>query len=178
MNRFIEGNTVYLRAIEQSDANERYLSWINDEEVTRGLASGVYPSTLDDLKKYVQQISGSRNAVMFAICDKENDLHIGNIKLDNFDWVNRTCELGLLLGDRAYWGKGIGTEVMRLTLHYAFHQLNMRKVLLAVYANNPGAIKLYEKVGFKTEGCLRAQIFSKGEYIDKYYMGIFSNELQ
>ena len=88
MNRFIEGNTVYLRAIEQSDANERYLSWINDEEVTRGLASGVYPSTLDDLKKYVQQISGSRNAVMFAICDKENDLHIGNIKLDNFDWVN------------------------------------------------------------------------------------------
>ena len=178
MNRFIEGNTIYLRAIEQSDANDRYLSWLNDEEVTRGLASGVYPSTLDDLKKYVEQISGSKNAVMFAICDKENDQHIGNIKLDNFDWVNRTCELGLLLGDRAYWGKGIGTEVMRLTVSYAFQQLNMRKVLLAVYANNPAAIKLYEKVGFKKEGCLRAQIFSKGEYIDKYFMGIFSNELQ
>jgi RimJ/RimL family protein N-acetyltransferase len=178
MNRFIEGNTVYLRAIEISDANERYLSWLNDEEVTKGLASGLYPSTLDDLKKFIQQITSSRNAVMFAICDKENEQHIGNIKLDNFDWVNRTCELGLLLGDRSYWGKGIGTQVMQLTLRYAFDQLNMRKVILAVYANNPGAIKLYEKVGFKTEGCLRAQIFSKGEYIDKYYMGIFSNELQ
>ena len=115
---------------------------------------------------------------MFAICDKVNDVHIGNIKLDNFDWVNRTCELGLLLGDRTYWGKGIGTEVMRLTLAYAFNQLNLRKVLLAVYANNPAAIKLYEKVGFKNEGCLRSQIFVKGEYIDKHYMGIFSNELQ
>jgi RimJ/RimL family protein N-acetyltransferase len=178
MNRFIEGTSIYLRALELSDASERYLSWINDEEVTRGLASGVYPSTIEDLKKYVQSLSGSKNAVMFAICDKQNDLHIGNIKLDNFDWVNRTCELGLLLGDRTYWGKGIGTEVMKITLLYAFEQLNLRKVVLAVYANNPGAIKLYEKVGFQHEGCLRNQIHYKGEYIDKHYMGIFSNELR
>jgi RimJ/RimL family protein N-acetyltransferase len=178
MNRFLEGNTIYLRAIETTDATDRYLSWINDEEVTRGLASGVYPSTLEDLKKYIQSITSSKNAVMFAICDKTNDLHIGNIKVDNFDWVSRTCELGVLLGDRTYWGKGIGTEVMRLTLLYAFEQLNIRKVMLAVYANNPAAIKLYEKVGFVKEGCLRQQIHYKGEYIDKYYMGIFSNELQ
>jgi RimJ/RimL family protein N-acetyltransferase len=178
MNRFIEGNTVYLRAIELSDATERYLSWINDEEVTRGLASGVYPSTLEDLKNYLTSIVSSKNADMFAICDKTNDLHIGNIKVDNFDWVNRTCELGVLLGDRSYWGKGIGTEVMRLTLHYAFEQLNIRKVVLAVYANNPVAVKLYEKIGFQKEGCQRQQIHYKGDYIDKYYMGIFSNELQ
>jgi RimJ/RimL family protein N-acetyltransferase len=128
MNRFIEGKNIYLRAIEMADASDRYVSWMNDEEVTRGLASGVYPSTIDDLKKYIQGITASKNAVMFAICDNQNDLHIGNIKLDNFDWVNRTCELGLLLGDRSYWGKGVGTEVMHLTLRYAFEQLNMRKV--------------------------------------------------
>lgn len=178
MSRFIEGNTIYLRAIEASDAGERYLSWLNDEEVTRGLASGVFPSTLEALKVYVQNINASKNAVMFAICDKDQNVHIGNIKLDNFDWINRTCELGLLLGDRAYWGKGIGTEVMRITLRYAFEQLNMRKVILAVYANNPAAVKLYEKIGFQHEGCLRNQIYCKGEYIDKFYMGIFSHELR
>jgi ribosomal-protein-alanine N-acetyltransferase len=176
MNRFIEGETIYLRAIEATDAGDRYLSWMNDEEVTKGLASGVFPTTLDDLKKYIQNITSTRNAVMFAVCDKQNDLHVGNIKLDNFDWVNRTCELGLLLGDQSYWGKGVGTQVMELTLQYAFHQLNIRKVVLAVYANNPGAIRLYEKVGFQKEGCLRDQIFYKGEYIDKYYMSIFSNQ--
>jgi ribosomal-protein-alanine N-acetyltransferase len=176
MNRFIEGESIYLRAVEAADAGERYLSWMNDEEVTKGLASGVFPTTIEDLKKYIQNITSSRNAVMFAVCDKENDLHIGNIKLDNFDWVNRTCELGLLLGDRSYWGKGVGTQVMALTLQYAFQQLNIRKVVLAVYANNPAAVRLYEKVGFQKEGCLRDQIFYKGEYIDKYYMGIFSNQ--
>jgi RimJ/RimL family protein N-acetyltransferase len=177
MNRFIEGETIYLRSIEGTDAGERYLSWMNDEEVTRGLASGAFPTTIEDLKKYIQNVTSSRNAVMFAVCDKQNDLHIGNIKLDNFDWVNRTCELGLLLGDRSYWGKGIGTHVMELTLRYAFHQLNIRKIVLAVYANNPAAIRLYEKTGFQKEGCLKAQIFYKGEYIDKYFMGIFSNQL-
>jgi len=176
MNRFIEGESIYLRAVEAADAGERYLSWMNDEEVTKGLASGVFPTTIEDLKKYIQNITSSRNAVMFAVCDKQSDLHIGNIKLDNFDWVNRTCELGLLLGDRSYWGKGVGTQVMELTLKYAFQQLNIRKVVLAVYANNPAAIRLYEKVGFQKEGCLRDQIFYKGEYIDKYYMGIFSNQ--
>jgi len=176
MSRFIEGETIYLRAIETTDASERYLSWLNDEEVTKGLASGVFPSTLEDLKKYIHSTTSTRNTIMFAICDKQNDLHIGNIKLDNFDWVNRTCELGLLLGDRSYWGKGIGTQVVELTLRYAFVQLNIRKVLLAVYANNPAAIRLYEKIGFQKEGCLREHIFYKGEYIDKYFMGIFSHQ--
>lgn len=177
-NAFIKGDTVYLRSIEMSDVGPRYLSWLNDEEVTRGLASGAFPSDLSSLTHYVEHIINSKNAVMFAICDKSNELHIGNIKLDNFDWINRTCELGLLLGDRNYWGKGIGTEVMRLCLHYAFLQLNFRKVVLAVYANNPAAIKLYEKIGFQREGTLRQQILYKGEYIDKYFMGIFSHELQ
>ena len=178
MKAFIEGNSIYLRAIEISDVSARYLAWMNDEEVTRGLASGTFPSNMTNLSHYVDQIINSKSAVMFAICDQSNDLHIGNIKLDNFDWINRTCELGLLLGDRNYWGKGIGTEVVRLCLNYAFNQLNFRKVVLAVYANNPAAIKLYEKIGFQHEGTLRSQILYKGDYIDKHYMGIFSHEMK
>ena len=178
MKAFIEGNSIYLRAIEMSDVGPRYLAWMNDDEVTRGLASGAFPSDMTNLTNYVQQIVNSKSAVMFAICDQSNDLHIGNIKLDNFDWINRTCELGLLLGDRNYWGKGIGTEVVRLCLNYAFNQLNFRKVVLAVYDNNPAAIKLYEKIGFQREGTLRSQILYKGDYIDKHYMGIFSHEMK
>ncbi len=177
MNRFIEGAQIYLRAITAEDATDEYLSWINDPETTRGLATGAFPSTIEDLKKYIAEVSNGRKAIMLAICDTHNNTHIGNIKLDQFDWINRTCELGLLLGNKTYWGKGIGTEVCRLTLHHAFTKLNLRKVVLAVYANNPGAIKLYERIGFKHEGCLRKQIFCDGEYIDKYYMGIFSEEL-
>jgi [ribosomal protein S5]-alanine N-acetyltransferase len=178
MIRFLEGQQIYLRAITMNDVTESYLSWLNDEETTRGLASGVFPSNIEELKKFVEGVISNRNVVMLAICDQLNNEHIGNIKLDNFDWVSRTCELGLLIGNKKYWGKGIGYEVCQLTLNYAFTDLNIRKVSLAVYANNPAAIKLYEKLGFQKEGALRKHIFESGQYFDKYYMGIFKEELQ
>lgn len=178
MSQFISGQRVYLRAISADDATEEYLSWLNDEETTRGLASGLFPSTLDELKQFINGVVGNKNAVMFAICDNSNQTHIGNIKLDKFDWVSRTCELGLLIGNKNYWGKGIGYEVCKLTIEYAFSDLNMRKVLLAVYENNPAAISLYNKLGFVQEGCLRQHIFEGGSYYDKIYMGLFKEELK
>ena len=176
MIKFLEGKLIYLRAIELSDVNENYLKWLNEPDVTTGLASGTFPSTLAALHHFVAQKSRDTNTVMMAICDKETNKHIGNIKLDNFDWVSRTCELGVLIGEKEFWGKGIGSEVCKMTIHYAFQQLNIRKIVLCVYANNPGAIKVYEKLGFVNEGTLRQQIWSKGSYIDKHFMGLFSTE--
>lgn len=178
MNRFLQGDQVYLRAITSSDVSDEYLSWLNDEETTRGLASGVFPSSIEELEKFVSGIVSNRNVIMFAICDNLNDRHIGNIKLDNFDWISRTCELGILIGNKDYRGRGLGYEVCRLVLDYAFSDLNIRKVSLAVYQNNPAAIRLYEKLGFVKEGQLRKHVFEGGEYFDKFYMGIFREEVK
>lgn len=178
MNAFLEGDQIYLRALEVSDATEAYLSWLNDPETTRGLMSGAYPSNLEDLRRYVETVTTSKDAVMFAVCDKSSDEHIGNIKIDRFDWSSRTCELGILLGSKDHRGKGIGTEVCRLVLQYAFERLNIRKVLLAVYANNPAAIRTYEKLGFVMEGTLRQHVWVEGSYVDKHFMGIFKEELK
>lgn len=176
MIKFLAGKLIYLRAIELSDVNENYLKWLNEPDVTTGLASGTFPSTLAALHRFVEQKSTDKNTVMLAICDAVTNKHIGNIKLDNFDWVSRTCELGVLIGEKEYWGKGIGSEVCKLTIRYAFQQLNIRKILLCVYANNPGAIKVYKKLGFVNEGTLREHIWSNGSYIDKHFMGLFSAE--
>jgi ribosomal-protein-alanine N-acetyltransferase len=176
--RFLEGDKIYLRAIAKSDVNQNYLNWLNDKETTRGLASGLFPSTLVELEQFVDRAIQNKDVVFFAICDASNDRHVGNIKIDHFDWVSRTCELGLLIGDKNYWGKGIGYEACRLTLAYAFQTLNIRKVVLAVYENNPAAIGLYKKLGFHMEGTLRAQVYDDGQYCDKHFMGLFAEELQ
>lgn len=176
--RFLEGEKIYLRAIAKSDVNAEYLNWLNDKETTKGLASGLFPSTLQELDQFVEKAIHNRDVILFAICDSATDLHIGNIKIDHFDWVSRTCELGLLIGNKSYWGKGIGYEACKLTLHYAFHSLNIRKVALAVYANNQAAIGLYKKLGFVMEGSLRQHVYDNGEYFDKHFMGIFAEELK
>ena len=95
-------------------------------------------------------------------------------KIDQFDWVSSTCELGLLIGDKKSWGKGVGTEACQLSISYAFEKLNMRKVSLTVYANNPNAIALYEKIGFKHEGRLKDHVYEGGTFHDKLWMSIFN----
>lgn len=178
MSMFLKGEKIYLRAIAKSDVNEDYLFWINDPEVTSGLDSGKKPSTISELDQYVTRCISEPNVIMFAICDVKENKHIGNIKLDAFDSSARTCQLGLLIGDKNSWGKGIGKEACRMAINYAFSELNMRKVLLAVYANNPNAKRLYESLGFKLEGTLREQVFANGEYFDKHYMGVFKSEFK
>jgi hypothetical protein len=65
-----------------NDVSEEYLSWLNDEETTRGLASGVFPSTTEELTRFVEGVSSTiKTLSCLPMCDKTNDKHIGNIKL-------------------------------------------------------------------------------------------------
>jgi [ribosomal protein S5]-alanine N-acetyltransferase len=174
MSAFLEGSQIYLRGISSQDASEHYLGWLHDAETTKGLASGRFPTTIDQLREYILNVVNNPNAVMFAICDAVTGNHLGNIKIDQFDWVSSTCELGLLIGDKKSWGKGVGTEACQLSISYAFEKLNMRKVSLTVYANNPNAIALYEKIGFKHEGRLKDHVYEGGTFHDKLWMSIFN----
>lgn len=177
-NAFIAGERAYLRGIQPEDATDDYLSWLNHPDIMQGLVSGTRPTTRRELLDYIETTVDNPNSVMFAICDRENDRHIGNIKIDSFDWISRVGEMGILIGNRDYWGKGIGQEACTLLLTYAFETLNLRKVELCVFSNNPGARRLYEKIGFQLEGTLREHVFRNGEYADKHYMGIFQHEFK
>jgi UDP-4-amino-4,6-dideoxy-N-acetyl-beta-L-altrosamine N-acetyltransferase len=173
MNVFLSGETVFLRALSTEDVTPEYLRWVNDPEVTRGMVTGTYPSTLANLHHYVKAATEDPNTLLFAICDKKNGQHIGNIKLDRFDYVSGTCELGLMIGNSDYHGKGIGREVCQLVTDYAFQRLNLRKISLTVYSNNEAAIRLYKRIGFVEEGCLKQHVYLNGHYIDKYWMSLF-----
>jgi [ribosomal protein S5]-alanine N-acetyltransferase len=173
---FLETEKTGLKGIALDDANEDYLRWMNDPEVTKGLDSGLFPSTIEALRDYVSNITRSRSDIMFAIIDKASNKHIGNIKLGNINWVNRNGELGILIGDKTAWGKGFGKDACALLVEYAFTKLNLRKVWLAVYSDNKAAHSLYLKLGFKEEGCLKNHVFSDGKFMDKILMAIHNSE--
>lgn len=165
-----------MRPINREDVTERYLDWLNNPETTKGLATSPGTHTMQSLSDFVNRAIQDPGTHMFTIRDSGNDLHIGNIKLDRSDQAAGTCELGLLIGDQAYWGRGIGKEACKLAIAHAFDILKMRKVLLSVYDNNPAAIKLYSGLGFIMEGTLRKHVFEGGQFHDKHYMGLFENE--
>ncbi len=170
----LEGDIIYLRYIKLSDVNDTYLSWLNDDQVMKGIVTSGY--NLKKLKSYVKDKINSKHTHFFAIVLKLNNLHIGNIKLDFHDPKSNLSEMGVLIGDKNYWGKGIAKEACNLILNYGFKKLKLRKIFLAVFENNIPAIKLYNSLGFKIEGKLIKHISVSGVLYDKYLMGIFNKD--
>ncbi len=76
-----------------------------------------------------------------------------------------------MIGDKASWGVGLGTQLSKYVVDYAFTSLNLNRVHLTVLATNPRAIAVYEKLGFQREGVMRQAQFKRGAYIDVVVMG-------
>ncbi len=177
---FVRGERVGLRALDKTDIGPHYLNWLQDRDVTRHMETGAFPLTLDDLHRYyaqhTTQSASPPTCVFFAIQHLAANRHIGNIKLEPIHWLHRTATLGIVIGDRAFQGQGLGHEAMRLCLQYAFGRLGLRKVSLGVLANNTRAVALYERLGFVMEGCKRREYWSDGAFHDAHMMGLFAEE--
>ena len=177
---FLRGKRVGLRALDKSDIGPRYLTWLQDRDITRHLETGAFPLTLDDLHRYYAHFAAPSAAppacVFFAIQHLATSEHIGNIKLEPIHWLHRTATLGLVIGDKRFHGQGLGEEATRLCLRYAFERLGLRKVSLGVLASNTRAFQLYRRLGFVVEGCKRQEYWSDGAYHDAHVMGLFAHE--
>ena len=101
---------------------------------------------------------------------------IGTTGLYSHRDIYRSFEFRILIGHPDCLGKGIGTEVTRMVVDWGFKRLNAHRIWLGVNAENLGAIKCYEKVGFKREGVLRDEIFCNGHYTDAIRMGLLESD--
>jgi RimJ/RimL family protein N-acetyltransferase len=174
-NPFMIGSKVYLRALEPEDA-EKCFQWLSDPEIRIYIASGVYPNTKQNSIQFIENVESSENDVAFAIITRENNEYIGNTGLHKIDFVNSHAEFGILIGNKNYWDKGIGTEVTKLLVDYGFGILNLNKIFLRVYNNNSRGIKCYQKAGFSQEGILRQDRYYEGKYYDTIIMSILREE--
>lgn len=175
-NPFLVGKKCYLRGLKRSDLRGAYARWFNDQEVTRFMFNGTFPNNEVRMQAFFERISQSSDDLVLAIVHKKTDKHIGNIGLHRINWVYRTAELGILIGEPDYRGQNIGTEAIRLILTHGFTRLNLHKVHLMTDCKNTNAVKTFEKSGFKKEGVLRESCFRKGKYEDSFYMGCLAKE--
>ena len=169
----IIGNKCYLSPIDRADVEE-FTKWVNDLEVTRTLSIFNLNINYDVELDIIDKISKDHN---YSIIDIKNDKLIGIVGLSNIDYLHRTAEIGIFIGDKSYWNKGYGEEAMKLLLKYSFSYLNLRNVMLRVYSYNHSAIKCYEKIGFKMIGKRRNAIQFDMKEHDIIFMDILNNEL-
>jgi len=170
--RFLEGMKIYLREVNADDVNENYYRWMNDPEVTKYTESRFYPNSIEEIKNYVQKEAKVSSSVFLAIISKE-DKHIGNIKLHRINWIHRTGEVAIMIGDKSFWGQGIGAEAIRLITEYAFSNFNLHKVYAECYAVNESSIKAFQNAGFEEECLIKKHYFFDGKYVDAMRLCIF-----
>lgn len=159
----IETPRLTLRTLEMSDASDAYAGWLNDPVVNKYLETR--NATVDEIQRYIGDKLASPNALFLgifwkvsAICPPllggegvrvvDRSKHIGTVKLEPINFDNGVATLGLLIGDKEYWGRGVATEATNVIVDFAFNTLGLREVNLGVLADNAAAIRVYEKCGF------------------------------
>lgn len=170
----IEGRSIDFRAVEDEDANTFY-NWFNDPEVTRFLHVPFPTISLAEERAIVERLRDNKDQHTFAIVLKDGAL-IGTCALRNFNWSARSAEIGIVIGEKAQWGKGYGGDAVDLLLTIAFQSLNLHKVWLTCATYNERGLRAYSRLGFREDGRMRDDRFMDGRYHDTVVMSILEDE--
>lgn len=172
----LTGTHVRLTAFEPRDLPV-LARWYQDAGFMRLFdAEACEPKTEAQLAGYIEAQHKSKTAFVFAVRLLERDDLIGYLELDGIIWAQGTGWVSIGFGNAIHRGQGYGTEAMRLLLHFAFGELNLRRVQLTVFSYNTAAIRLYEKLCFQREGTFREFLQRDGQLYDMVLYGLLRRE--
>ncbi|HZH61720.1 MAG TPA: GNAT family protein [Metabacillus sp.] len=169
----IKGGKVLLRQPIESDLMDFLKVDVNKELVRMygGDTTNLSPKTKEKGIKFLESIKSNK----LEWCVEFEGRLIGQARLTVSDNDNR-ARYAVGLFDPSVWGKGLGTEITQLVLHYAFGELNLHRVDLRVLQYNKRALKCYEKCGFIQEGVEREGALIEGKYETDVLMSILDRE--
>jgi len=147
-NMRLIGELTVIRSKVMDDAETDY-SWRIDPELASLDASRPVTLTFTEYLRYHRDDVRypSPWSVRMAI-DTLDGKHIGNCMYYDIDTEKSQCELGIMIGDRDYWSKGYGTDVVKTAITHIFQTTELNRVYLHTLINNYRAQKSFTKAGF------------------------------
>lgn len=152
--------------------SEDYIGWLRDPEVNRYLEVRFREQKRADVETFVAAMAASERDLLLGISDLRLGRHVGNIRLGPIDRNHGLGEIGIMIGDRAAWGSGVGTAAIRRIADIARHELGLRKLSAGCYAANAGSRKAFEKAGFVVEAVRPAHALLDGAPEDQLLLGL------
>jgi ribosomal-protein-alanine N-acetyltransferase len=173
---FIYGKRINLRGLEEKDLTGNYFHWFNDQQVCEFNSHGLFPNSINRMKHYFESVSNSRTALVLAIIHRDTNSHIGNVSLQQIDWLSRAAEFAIIMGERNYWGKGFATEASKMIVEHGFSALNLNRIHCGTSADNKGMRKLAAALMMTQEGVRRQAMYKNGIYKDMIEYGVLRDE--
>ncbi|MDA3951680.1 MAG: GNAT family N-acetyltransferase [Spirochaeta sp.] len=140
-----------LRILHPDEVTDHYVAWLNDPEVNRYLESRFVEHTVETVRDFVVGCRAQSGTLLFGIFAPGNE-HIGNIKIGGIDGPHSRGDVGLIVGDKRYWGKGIATISIGAVGELARDHLGLHKLYAGSYASNNGSVRAFEKNGYTVAG--------------------------
>ena len=176
IRHLIRGERVYLRPAERNDI-PYFVRWFNDAE-TASFLSLRAPMSIAAEEQWFErlQADNGKSRWHFVMCLLATDQPIGTIGLFDVDEVNGSAGMGIMIGEKSLWGKGLGTDALNALLDFGFGELRLERIWLEVNDDNLRGKRSYEKSGFKFEGTERHAMYRDGRHRDIDLMSILRDE--
>ncbi len=165
------GERVVLTQFSASDITDDYIGWLNDLQVVRYSNQRFFQHTRESAFSYFVSFSGSCNHFI-SIKLKGNNFPIGTMTAYKAQ-QHGTADIGLLIGDKRYWGKGFGLDAWKLLLNYLLEQEGVRKVTGGTLRVNIAMLRIMERTGMQLEAVRRDQEMVEGVPCDTLYYAKF-----
>ncbi len=150
------------------------LRWFNDPEVTHYLlnVAGVTSGMEDE---WMERAQKRDHDFAWAILDEEGT-HIGFTGIHGINWRLRLGTTGTVIGEKSAWGKGYGSDVMRIRTKFAFETLNLHRLQSEARIDNIASQRALEKAGYRREGTARKKLFYGGRWYDTILYAILDED--
>jgi [ribosomal protein S5]-alanine N-acetyltransferase len=165
------GERIELFLLQPALVSDAYVAWLNDPVVNRYLESRFQTHDLDSTRRFVGTALADERVLFLGIRSRELDRHVGNIKLGPLDPHHGSAEIGIMIGDRAAWGRGVAREAIERIAAIARSQLRLRKLSAGCYASNAASERAFVKAGFVVEGRRAAHYLLDGRPEDGVMLG-------
>ena len=156
----IEDGEKLLSVLKTLDSETKFMLFEPDERKT----------TVEEQQEIIQRFKSSPSKIMLLSLDEKSDeimgftLGIGNELQRNK--YTLYCVIGIL---QRYTGNGVGRNLLRNLEEWAteagFHRLE-----LTVMEHNERGKRLYQNLGFQSEGIRRDSLKVDGKFINEIYM--------
>lgn len=137
--------------LEPQHVTDAYVSWLNDPEINQYLESRFADHDAASVRAFVASQLADERVLFLGIRSLALSRHVGNIKIGPVDRRHESGEIGIMVGDRAARGQGVGSEAIRVITEISRRELDLRRVTAGCYGSNRGSARAFEKAGFVIE---------------------------
>lgn len=173
----IYGKDIYLDTLEREDCRKIWSDLEYDfanpgEEFIVGLSVEKADAWFDE----IQSLQGKTH-VRLGIFLRPGE-PIGDVALQDLDFKNRVCSVGIGISKLEYRSRGYGRQAIQLILDYGFHYMGLERITACTLSVNTACQKALEASGFVHEGTDRKAFRLNGEKCDLLRYGILVEDYE